>query len=351
MKKTSSILFIALFLLAGSRASGQHLGDISNNYWGGGAYNNWYVTASGGHLTSAPTNPGFVCSSGLGDLAKKKNPQPQSIPLSVDSCGNAFGAVFLWEQNNENYGLAYDTMQWYIRHCYQNANAAQTWSAYNDSWYIVPTAAAGRDSIFNFVLYALGLRSDNVWFCEGVPDLAVKYVTPNGATDYPSTRAIYKYLMENPRCAWNYQGDSAMYVELTMAQWNIWSDSSRSPEVFDSTIPTLQQLGLDTLLVINGQAGVTFALPTPPIINSASITENPFDNSTSIALSVGREAYITIAVYNVLGVQIAGAGYAGVFEQGSSTIPINMANAPSGAYFVRISTANNETQTLKLTKE
>ncbi len=157
--------------------------------------------------------------------------------------------------------------------------------------------------------------------------------------------------MNNPRCAFDHRNDSIDYVDLLMAQENLWADTASAGEVFDTSIPTLHDLGLDTLLKINGQAGVTYALPTPSVINSASITENPFDNSTSIALSIGREAYITIAVYNILGQQIAGAGYAGVFEQGSRTIPLDMTNAPPGAYLVRISTANNETQTLKLTKE
>ena len=269
----------------------------------------------------------------------------------TDSCANAFNSVYLWEQNNENYGPAYDTMQWYIRHCYPDANAGQTWGAYNDSWGTVVQTQVGRDSIFSFVLYALGLRSDDVWFCNGVPSLEVKYTSPSGAPDYRAYRALYQYLKENPRCAWNYQSDSVMYQGLLNAQWNEWADTSRPGSVFDSSLPTLQSLGLDTLLKINSQAGVTFSLPTPPIILSASLEGNPFDNSTSVYLSVGREAYITLQVFDLLGHQVAGAGYAGVFEQGTATVPINMTNAPPGAYYLRVSTANNETQTLKLTKE
>ena len=157
--------------------------------------------------------------------------------------------------------------------------------------------------------------------------------------------------MDNPRCASNYSDDSMEYYDLLNSYYNLWEDTSHSPEKFDTTLPTLQELGLDTLLVITAEAGVTYAAPTPQIILSASIIENPFESSTSIALSVGREAYITIQVFDLLGHQIAGAGYAGVFEQGSREIPIDMQNAPSGTYYVRIQTANNETQTLKLVKE
>jgi hypothetical protein len=282
------------------------------------------------------------------DLTKGKGTQPQSILSNTDSCGNAFGAVFLWEQNYENYDSAYDTMQWYIRHCYPNANAGQTWGAYNDSWSAVLNIPGGRDSIFNFVLYGLGLRSDDEWFCFGVPLLQVKYVEPNGVTNYRACRAIDRFLMDNPRCAWNYDADSTDYSNLLRVQWNYWSDTATSG-VFDSTIPTLHDLGLDTLLSFASVA--VYETLGPQIIMSASITENPFQNSTSVSLSIGREAYLHIGVYNVLGQQVPGAGFDGVFEQGSRDIPINMSNAPPGAYYVRISTANNETQTLKLTKE
>jgi hypothetical protein len=268
---------------------------------------------------------------------------------NVDSCGNAFGAVFLWEQNMENLGQAYDTMQWYIRHCYVNANAGQTWGGYNGSWNTEVQTQAGRDSIFNFVLYGLGLRSDDRWFCYGVPLLCVKYNNSNQTPNYRDNRTIFKFLLDNPRCAFNIRPDSAGYLDNLEGQWNYWSDTSHKGEVFDSTIPTLHDLGLDTLLSLAAVANYT-ALG-PQIILSASIMENPFQNSTNVALSIGREAYMNIGVYAVLGQQVAGVGYNGVFEQGSHTIQLDMTNVPTGTYYLRMATANNEVQTLKIVKE
>ena len=54
---------------------------------------------------------------------------------------------------------------------------------------------------------------------------------------------------------------------------------------------------------------------------------------------------------HLLGEQIAGAGYNGTFEQGSAIVPMNLDASPQGIYYVRIQTANNETETLKLVKE
>jgi hypothetical protein len=338
---------------------------IDSNFWGTGItppasspssthWPNYNFTAPFGAISSTPIPSELTCSSD-DELTKKGFEKPLSNPklLTFDSCQNAFNAAAYWNQNTTNPGGAYDTMKWYITHCYQTANADDTWGTFGDSFDSVGQTAPGREAAFNFILYGLGLRSDDEWFCQGVPLLAIGYDSgPFGQTpDYRADRAIYKYLMNNPRCAYNYTNDSGEYGILLTTQWQIWTDTSAPGSTFDSSLPTLQDLGLDTLLAINAKAGVTFALPTPAIINSASITENPFENSTSVALSVGREAYVTIGVYNVLGVQVAGVGYAGVFEQGSRTIPLDMTNAPPGAYYVRISTAGSEVQTLKLTKE
>ncbi len=268
----------------------------------------------------------------------------------TDSCANAFGAVYLWEQNYENYAPAYDTMQWYIRHCYQNADAGHTWGAYNQSWDTVVWTQAGRDSIFNFVLYALGLRSDDEWFCYGVPLLVVKYSNSNGETpDFRAERAIDQFLMNNPRCVFNYRNDSIDYAGTLRAQWNLWVDTATPGDVFDSTIPTLQELGLDTLLSFASAA--VYETLGPQIILDARLEGNPSNDGGLLWLSIGREAYLHINVYDLLGRQLSGAGYQGIFEEGTREVPLGMANAPTGTYYVRLQTANNETQTLKLVKE
>ncbi len=335
---------------------------IDSNYWGSGItppgsspssthWPNFNFTAPFGAISFTSIPSELTCSSDL-DMVKKSNGIKPLSTLDADSCGEALNAAYNWDQNTTNPGAAYDTMKWYITHCYKNASD-ETWDIFGDSFDSVGQTAAGRQDVFNFILYALSLRNDNDWFCAAVPYLAIEYdygfqgQTPN----YRADRAIYLYLMNNPRCAGNYTNDSEEYYSLLATQRQIWSDTSAPGSTMDSSVPTLHDLGLDTLLKINAQAGVTFALPTAAIINSASIVGNPFQNSTSVFLSIEREAYVTFQVFNILGEQVPGAGYAGTFEQGNATVPINMSNAPPGAYYLRISTANNETQTLKLTKK
>jgi hypothetical protein len=290
-----------------------------------------------------------------GNLKPKGNVKAMSIVADTDTCRTGFPDYVAEMESNFEYCQAYDTMRyWYIPKCYSIALASATAGALGSSAGCTSLASVDSNlSYRGFLIHCLTLRNDAEWFCAFVADLVGTYSDTNHLSipDYRAQRGIIQYLINNPRCADDEGGNEQGYQQLLYTQYQIWVDTSTPGESFDSTVPTMQDLGLDSVLIINGQAGVTYAMPTPAIINSASVIENPFQNSTSILLSVGRESYITIAVYNVLGQQIAGAGYAGVFEQGSRTIPLDMTNAPPGAYLVRISTANNETQTLKLTKE
>jgi hypothetical protein len=335
--------------------------DISNNYWGGlippsaptwSYFWNYNFTSSS--TSSLSYASGLGCSDDI--TMKQKGVKPLSIATDTDTCSVAFPDYIAQNNTNFQYSKDYDTMRyWYIPHCYPIAEASQTAGALSGSAQI-GVVLTNFDSVLNcraFMIHCLTLRNDDEWFCAFLAAVAGTFVDSNDIykPNYREERAIAQYLVNNPRCSDDATGNSFEYQELLMTQENFWADTAHAGEVFDTTIPTMQQLGLDSVLIINGQAGVTYAVPTSQIILSASVLDNPFQNSTSILVSIGREAYVTIAVYNVLGVQIAGTGYAGVFEQGSRTIPLDMTSAPSGAYYVRISTAYNETQTLKLTKE
>jgi hypothetical protein len=359
-----TLIFLLLFIIPPPfQGGGRGVVDISNNYWGSGidpqssspsAYWPGFNFSASSAASAQSSNAGLSCSDD-DDLTKQKGVKSMAIATDTDTCSTGFPDYVAENNSNFQYRQDYDTMRyWYIPHCYPIALAPETAGALGGS--ANPTVLTTIDSVLNyrnFIIHCLTLRNDDEWFCAFVGDLAGTYRDSNNIYngDYRAGRAIFQYLADNPRCAYVQAGDQFEYNQLTQTEYQIWMDTSHDGENYDTTLPTMQDLGLDTVLIINGQAGVTYAVPTPQIIMSARVLDNPFPNSTSILVSIGREAYVTIAVYNVLGEQIAGAGYAGVFEQGSRTIPLDMTSAPSGAYYVRISTANNETQTLKLTKE
>jgi hypothetical protein len=249
------------------------------------------------------------------------------------------------------YDQAYDSACYYLSHCHNQSIAAdEGFGALIDAAVDTTLTQTGRASMKSFLLSVLPLRSDDDWFCHCVNAIGASFRLDTNQTR--EDLSLLSWLMNNPRCAAYQAGIAADYYQERKDDCILWLDTTHWPDtVYDTTSLTMQQMGLDTVLKISATEGVSPEAIGTQILLSASITENPFENSTSILLSIGREAYVTIQVFDILGHQIEGAGYAGVFEQGNVTIPINMTNAPPGTYLVRISTANNEVQTLKLTKE
>jgi Secretion system C-terminal sorting domain len=335
--------------------------DISNNWWGSTGppinYTNWNyaIPATTFLLTGPPpaASSFLVCGS-LNDVVGHGRIMPARTLSNVDTT-SCYGMLDICDEEETDglYDQAYDTVCHYLSHCY-----AEPYAAGNEAGFGALVGAAadttltqiGRTSMRSFLLSVLPLRSDDAWFCNCVEAIGASF-----RLDTNSTReglSLLYWLMNNPRCSAYRAADSGAYFQERFDDSSLWIDTTHWPDtVYDTTLLTMQQMGLDSVLKISATEGVSPEAIGSQILLNAHITTNPFMDATNISLSIGREAYVTIIVYNVLGVQIAGAGYAGVFEQGSATIPINMTNAPPGAYFVRISTANNETQTLKLTKE
>ncbi len=107
-------------------------------------------------------------------------------------------------------------------------------------------------------------------------------------------------------------------MKNTLAGW-VAIDPHPNTDTFDSTLPSLHDLGLDSLLY-DVASGVQPTAAGTQILLKARITTNPFPQSTSLALTVGREAWVKIGVYDLLGREIEGADYSGTFEPGSRTI-------------------------------
>ncbi len=367
MKK---FIILSFFLLAGHRASGQlsalaNSGQNSITANGGtsilihgdgasalDASDTWFGSStpsvvnfnfSGTLLTGPPTNvPNLSCGS-LNDIVDHKGVlRPLSNQVTDSSCEELLG-----EGNNLErdyyYTQAYDSMCYYLTHCTTQADPQTAFGVFNDATADTITTPQGCAAVKAFLLSILPLRTDDAWFCYCVSGFGLTF---NLDTNQNREQlSLLKWLTDNPRCPMIHSEDSAGYVHERFIDYSLWLDTTHWPDtVYDSTL--LHHAANEGLRYgannLQPPEGVSPEAIGSQILLSASILENPFQNSTSILLSIGREAYVTIQVFDILGHQIEGAGYASVFEQGNVTIPINMTNAPPGAYLVRISTANNE---------
>ena len=333
--------------------------DIGNNYWGGHDpqtpntmyWNNFHYSASVA-ASSQSSSSGIVCSDGFS--TKKGNDLPTSV-LSMDTCEIASNAVALCQQWSSfgNFDVAYDTVHWAINHCAHglipgNALGGVTSSAGHAK---ALSTQVGRDSYKSWILdTVLQLRSDDEWFCDGVECLTPAFIV-NGQDDIPADLAIFQFLIENPRCAQDSINLRGNYVNLRKNQIHAWQDTAKNNDLkyFDSTLPSFHLLGLDTLL--NFASVAHYSASGSQIIMDAHLLQNPFKIDASLSVSTAREAYLHIAVLDLLGRTVDHAGYDGVFEPGSRTVLLKMESLPSGTYYIRISTANNELRTLKMVKD
>jgi photosystem II stability/assembly factor-like uncharacterized protein len=91
--------------------------------------------------------------------------------------------------------------------------------------------------------------------------------------------------------------------------------------------------------------------PQPRSIQFMTLSPNPALDQASLFLTIDREAYVHIEVFDLLGHKLEGVGYEGVFEPGAHSTLLDLKSLRSGSYYVRITTANNEVRTIKLLKE
>ncbi len=376
MNKTFSTLFIAVFLLAGLRASGQDFGDVGNNFWGGGSFSESNVTFTGGTgLASADISRAFTCSAG--DNAKRKGAiTPFSIQTSdtaLTECDSLFNEGYAL-LNNGQMQNSYDTLRLFMERCpfYQSYGI----DAYGVFSYVGGAVAgwsgggAGRwPGFLTWLKQVLYLNPDTQWYCDDV----VQMITAL-QNDQAAQEAAENYVVESGKCPallfaayynaasyWRHEEwlDSIEGKYDTMVPYGVyswWVDSLVNKDTlanpYDSTIPSLQQEDLQILLGPQN-AGVQASSPiTSQALLSAQLLENPMKDEIDISYEMGRTALVTMELRDVLGraVPIANAKYQ-LEQPGSHTASIPAPNLPPGVYYLRVTTDVGDAITLKIVKQ
>ncbi len=369
MNKTFSTLFIAVFLLAGSRASGQDFGDVSNNYWGGGNYRLLDCSASGGHLTSSPTNPGFVCSSGL-ITEKKKAPALSYLndDTTVNPCGTSLSEGYTLEsQNVEPEG--YDTLRAFIEDCPLYPNSYQALSFILGAASSIEGGPGGWPGFLELLKQVLYNNPDTNWYCQDALDMLTAEQSNEAAKE-----SICQYIVQSGKCPALAGAFEILQNSAANGRHTLWLDSiihtfkpfdpymndsinidTLAHPFADTAVPTLQQDSLEILLGPQ-YAGVQQTTPSAmgsQALLSAQLIENPINNDEiDISYEMGRTALVTMELRDVLGrsVPIANAKYQ-LEQPGDHTATLPAPNLPAGIYYLRITTDVGDAITLKIVKE
>jgi hypothetical protein len=348
-------------------ANGNASVDIGSNYWGAGLDPQTPWTAStyvpsfnysaSTTASSQSTISGIDCSGGLITFGKGGE-MPEAIEddtVSLKFCNLIVGDAIGWNSSQDHtlHDLSCDTMLWYFMHCYPFATADAFGGAFQVPLDSINNPQAVLD-IRSVLIGALRLRSDDSWFCWIVGAIAGTYWNyPMETSDNRSELSVLKFLIDNPRCAAYRDGLGKDYADMRSSDYQNWQDTANGypwiHETYDSSLLSMHDLGLDSVLFY---ASVNhYETLGSQIIGDAHVTINPFEDQTSLSLTIEREAYIHIEIFDLLGRKLKDVDNSGVFEPGSREIPLGISSLPSGSYYLRISTANNETRTLKLIKQ
>jgi hypothetical protein len=286
-----------------------------------------------------------------------------SGPLSAQptGCQLSFN-IGLGDETNSLWQQSYDTLRAFVQSCAtSNTNPvpASAFSLMSDD---VQQGGDGPSpqcyqDYQSWLLSAFAWNPGNAqYFCADVHALmGTVGITPD--TDWQESNtnnnrgmSVLYWILHNPLCTNG--DDSELYQNSRLSQKETylnWPGLNRDSVPLDTTIYTMQQLGLDSVLKYAGLLGVSNN--TPSIISSATAYPNPTGEGTVISFGIAREAYVSINLYNVLGHQVSTAGFGGVVEPGNLSVPISLVGLPSGTYFARIQTTYGEAQTVKLVKE
>jgi len=213
------------------------------------------------------------------------------------------------------------------------------------------------------VLY---LNPDNEWYCNDVNSMMTALQTNEAAQ-----MAVAKYMLESGKCypeifEQYYNSASHWRHELWLDSIKFYygekgfisheledsvnADTLRNP--YDSTIPSLHQVGLEILLgpqnAVAGRTGTTNSLA----LLDADLLDNPVSSDIGLSFEMGRTALVTMQLQDILGhsIPIENAKYQ-LEQPGIHQAHISAANLSPGTYYLRITTDTGETRTLKVVKQ
>ncbi len=380
MKKSISFIFIiAASTFSGPLPAQTLIPSVDSNFWKNvplsevldpslGA-TNWNEAqtsqqdASGISFSPSPTNTlggldqptGIECGTNYAKVGPK-GAKPQSMPLDT-SCQHSYSVSHILQHDRE-YAASYDTSKAFVERCPTDPDASGAFGDMSgdvDNGGDGPVPAAYLD-FRQWLISALAWNTNTPdYFCSDVFSIMRTFGTTDTSWQACNTAtnegmSVLYWLQHNPLCSGSY--DSELYINGRGSQkesYLNWPGLNRDSIPLDTTIYTMQQLGLDSVLKYAGLLGVSSN--TPRIISNATAYPNPTGEGTVISFGIAREAYVIINLYDVLGHQVSSAGFGNVVEPGNESIPFSLQGLPPGTYFARILTAYGEVQSVKLVKE
>jgi hypothetical protein len=265
-------------------------------------------------------------------------------------------------QPDGEYLLAGDTLKYYVEHCYSySAFNPQAFTSIASDFVALNPGGGTLEDLRQWFFSVLYLPIDTQdsfaaerYYCD---DAIATLATFNNEDTFQSKgaaseAAVESYLIASGKCP-DFQGYLENQLQqLYQAWYRGWKDTVKDSLLtpWDTTLPTLQQIGFEALLgppyatVNNG------IIPTS-VLGTINVAPNPFEDNAVVNYTLNVPATLTVEVFNVLG-QRVGSPVPSVFTvNGNYSLTLSGSALASGTYYVRFSVPEGEVQTVKVVKE
>ena len=286
--------------------------------------------------------------------AKKGTPKPMSGVFDTTSCD----ALYILGEELEGSGTwdeAADTLKHYIERCYNDPMSGNAFGRISSD---IDGDQSPDDSRFlslrEWLFNVLYLSPDTLYYCSDAAAAAstFKYYSGPRGDDFAGRKAVIEYLIESGKCPY-LQISLEDNIPLLMEEWHaMWLDSVKDSLAtpFDTTLPTLQQIGFEILLGPQNSVAHQGALPSS-VLGAIQSSPNPFTGDVEISFTLNVPATLTVEVFDLLGAKVATLVPAVMTLNGDHVLKLSGTSLASGTYYARFTVPEGEVRTIKLIKE
>jgi hypothetical protein len=278
----------------------------------------------------------------------------QLDPQSIDTnrCQHLVGLYQQYDDQHQ-YQKAYDTSREYINEC---AELSVAWGAFQS---IDAFNATRSDDLHRFEEYREWLKkvlyynTDTLYYCADVVSIlgTFSWFNDERGRDWKGMLAVDSFIRKSGKCPdLNAFLDTAFIPGHWHGAHQAWLDSVDDPakSPFDSTLPSLEDLGL-SILRGNPSKVADYPHQHPDLIGSLVATVNPFTNETSLRFDIKEGVFLKLEIFDPLGkLYYHDAKF---FSEGIGDWKLVGRDLPSGTLYARLTTLSGEVKTIKLIKE
>lgn len=241
---------------------------------------------------------------------------------------------------------AYDLGKAFVEHCAGWGPEIYEFSDLSEYNYYRSSDPCRFKEFIEWLKNVLYLTNDSNFYCSDVFTIVRQLSKDNCGIEFnwKGQITVMKYMVDSKKCLMDsLYFDSLLIPNTWQYGYSSWLDTVVNPlkTPFDSTLPSLEDLGLGILL---GKSDVQQL--TNNEIFVIAVSQNPFSDQVSLQIEINVPTFLTIEIYDVIGKKFDLIKK--YIDKGNSTWIIYAHDLPKGLLYLRVSTLNNQVKTVKL---